>query len=118
MLLFVFKGYILPYPPGSLGPEIVATFFFVMIQYVRLFMSKIFFLIGLASVGNKTETTLHLFYSIILAIPVIVGYIYFLRFQTYVLVFDMCFNIIGLIFIAAELLFCLFAILNIKSNEN
>ena len=41
MLLFVFKGYVLPYPPGSLGPEIVAMLFFIFIQWIRLFIGKL-----------------------------------------------------------------------------
>jgi hypothetical protein len=40
MLLFVFKGYILPYPPGSLGPEVVATLFFLLIQWARLYIGS------------------------------------------------------------------------------
>lgn len=40
MLLFVYKGYVLPYPPGSLGPEITGTIFFLIIQFVRLNIGK------------------------------------------------------------------------------
>lgn len=60
---------------------------------------------------------MYLFYSLILGIPVLVGYIYYIRFQTYVIVFDLCFNAIGIIFVFGEILLSLFAIFNIKANE-
>lgn len=75
-------------------------------------------IIILASVGNKTETTFYLFYSILLGIPVIVGFTYYFRFQTYVIIFDMCFNIIGLVFTALEMILALIAIFYLKSQEN
>jgi hypothetical protein len=53
-----------------------------------------------------------------MAIPVAIGYIYYFNFQTYVLVFDLCFNIIGLVFLTFEIIFSLFSILYLKSYEN
>ena len=39
-LLYVFKGYILPYPPGSVGPEVVGLVFFTIWQFIRLQLGK------------------------------------------------------------------------------
>ena len=61
---------------------------------------------------------MYLFYSLLMGIPVVVGYIYYFRLQTYVLVFDMCFNIIGLLLTVSEMMLTLFAILYFKSQEN
>jgi hypothetical protein len=41
MVVYVFKGYELPYPPGSIGPEIVGTFFFIFIQWARIYVGKL-----------------------------------------------------------------------------
>jgi transmembrane protein 216 len=68
-------------------------------------------------VGNKTETSLYLLYSILLAIPVGVGYMYYLILQTYVLVFDLILNAIGCLFVVLEIILSFFAIFNIKANE-
>lgn len=71
----------------------------------------------LGSIGNKTELTIYLVYSLILSIPIVVGYVYFLQLQTYSLIFDLILNIIGLIFIALEVIFMIYAAINIKANE-
>jgi hypothetical protein len=54
---------------------------------------------------------------LILSIPICVGYVYFLQLQTYSLIFDLILNIIGLIFIALEVIFMIYAAINIKANE-
>lgn len=41
LLIYIFKGYVLPYPPGSLGPEVTGMIFFVIIQWIRLQICKI-----------------------------------------------------------------------------
>lgn len=61
--------------------------------------------------------TIYLLYSMLLSIPVLVGYGYFLRLQTYSLIFDLILNIIGIIFVGLELIFMIIASVNIKTNE-
>ena len=60
---------------------------------------------------------MYLFYSLILSIPILVGYGYFLRLQTYALIFDLILNIIGIVFIIVEMIFTIYALINIKANE-
>jgi len=54
---------------------------------------------------------------LILSIPVLVGYGYFLRLQTYSLIFDLILNVIGIVFIGLEVIFIIYAAINIKANE-
>jgi len=60
---------------------------------------------------------LYLLYAIVLSIPVLVGYGYFLRIQTYSLIFDLILNIIGIVFVSLEIIFIFYASINIKANE-
>jgi len=108
LILYIFKGYILPFPPRSIGPEITGIFFYMIIQYIRL---------KIGSNGNKTETAVYLFYCTILGIPVIVSYVFYIQLQTYVLVFDVVLNATGIIFIIVETLLSIRAIINIKSHD-
>ena len=98
-LLFLYKGLVLPYPPNSIGPEVVAFYFFMIIQFIRL---------KIISIGSKIKSSKYITYSLLLAIPVIMGYTYLLYFQTYSLVFDLGLNIFSLIYIFLEIIFALF----------
>ena len=100
-LLFVYKGFVFPYPPHSLGPEIAGFFFFITIQFFRN---------NLNNSGNKSETRSSLILSVCFSIPVIMGFVYLLRLQTYVLVFDLVMNIIGIVFIGLEIINIIIAI--------
>ena len=60
---------------------------------------------------------MYLLYALILSIPILVGYFYFLLLQTYSLIFDLILNVIGIIFIAFEMIFVMYALINIKANE-
>ena len=106
-LLFVYKGFVLPYPPQSLGPEIAGFYFFITIQLFRH---------SLNNTGNKTETISTLCLSLALCIPVIMGFVYLLRLQTYSLVFDLVMNIIGIIFVGMEIINIIVAILKFISK--
>jgi transmembrane protein 216 len=68
--------------------------------------------IFLASRGNKTEQIPPLVWSMSLSIPMIVGYVYFLTMQTYVLRIDVITNTIALCFVSLELLFSIFTSLS------
>ena len=73
--------------------------------------------INIGSIGNKTETSLYLFHSLLLIIPVAFGYFYLIVLQTYVLIFDVVLNAIGLVFLAIEVLMSISTIYKIKSHR-
>ncbi len=101
IILFIYKGLVLPYPPGTIGPEVVAFFFYMIIQLIRIqYVSK----------GNKTQSKKDIIVSAILSIPVFMGYVYLIRYQTYSLVFDLGLNIFSIGFLAIEVLLSLLAI--------
>mmetsp|Transcript_13727 Transcript_13727/g.25894 ORF Transcript_13727/g.25894 Transcript_13727/m.25894 type:complete len:110 (+) Transcript_13727:2140-2469(+) len=80
LALFIYKGYTLTYPPNSIGPEIVCMFFFIALQYLRLFIGKAYS----GSIGNKTETVTGMAWFLGLSLPTVLACIYYLQLQTYV----------------------------------
>merc|ERR1712054_484548 len=69
--------------------EIVLVFVVVGVDLCRIF---------LASRGNKTERNAALIWSLILLMFTIVGYVYFVRLQVYVLRMELYLNATALIF--------------------
>lgn len=75
-LLFAWKGTNLPYPDelrDMLGLEVAMVFLLAIIEYARIF---------LGTKGNKTEQAGPLVMSLILCLPALTGYAYFLRLQS------------------------------------
>eukprot|EP00285_Hemiselmis_virescens_P014213 CAMPEP_0173384622 /NCGR_PEP_ID=MMETSP1356-20130122/7196_1 /TAXON_ID=77927 ORGANISM="Hemiselmis virescens, Strain PCC157" /NCGR_SAMPLE_ID=MMETSP1356 /ASSEMBLY_ACC=CAM_ASM_000847 /LENGTH=144 /DNA_ID=CAMNT_0014340067 /DNA_START=98 /DNA_END=532 /DNA_ORIENTATION=+ len=105
--VFIWKGTALPYPDTRLAPEILLLFAYLFVENVRLF---------LCSKGNKIESRLIVLLSTSLMIPSALANIYYILFQIYVLRVDEIFNVISLIFLALELAFSLYAILNFSST--
>ena len=108
IIMFIFKANILVYPPGNLGTEIVGLFFLSMIQYVKL---------ANANTANKTELRNYHIYTMLFSIPSLMGYLFYLRFQVYCLVFDVVISAIGMAFAFFGLLFSIFACVKIKYKE-
>ena len=108
MIMFILKDTYLVYPSGTIAPEIVGMFFLLILQLVRL---------HLGSIGNKTEISMYLLYSIFLVIPVGVAYLYYIRFQLYVLWFDFFLCIFGFVFLLLEVIVSIYAVVSIKKNE-
>lgn len=104
-LLFIYKGFVLPYPPRSIGPEAVGFLFFMIIQYIR---------ISILNRGHKTETKFFLFLSLFLSIPVLMGIVFLIRFQTYVFVFDLGLNIFMFIFTCCEMLLTIVTLIKLS----
>lgn len=108
IILFIYKGMTLPYPPGSIGPEVAGFIFFMVIQFYRLKLTKS---------GNKSEQLFDLVISALLSIPVLMGYIFLIRLQTYVLSFDLGLNLFGLIYTGLEVLLLLHAMLKFSKSD-
>ncbi|GFH28575.1 uncharacterized protein HaLaN_27086, partial [Haematococcus lacustris] len=83
----------LPYPQRNYVLEFLFAWLWVLIDAPRLF---------LASKGNKTEQVGPLLFSFILALPVLGLYIYYIRFQTYVLKLDVFLNTGALVFMGLQ----------------
>ena len=104
IILYIFKANVLVYPPNNLGTEIVGLFFLLILQYVKL---------QNANTANKTELRNYHIYTILFSIPVLLGYVYYIYFQLYVLVFDFSLCVFGIAFAFLELVFSLIAMFNI-----
>ncbi|CAG9318322.1 unnamed protein product [Blepharisma stoltei] len=106
--MFVIKGYSLEYPKYTVGGEVAGIFLVTAVQQYRLF---------LGSVGNKTEGVIYLVWFIIFSIPPIIGAIYYIVIQTYVLILDVIINAAFLVLVGLECLMSIMTIINFKSAE-
>ena len=71
----------------------------------------------MASVGNKTEQSVFIFGFLIMALPSFVGFLYYGLYQTYVIIYDLILNAIGILILAIEFIFALLVLINIKTYE-
>ncbi|XP_071944182.1 transmembrane protein 216-like [Antedon mediterranea] len=102
ILIFVFKGNVLPFPGSSLANEIVLLFILLAVETVR---------ICIGTEGNLTEKIPYLGVSVMLYIPVFFVYLYYLKWQTYVLLVEVFLNVIPIIFLALEFIFSVIAMI-------
>ncbi len=108
LLLFIFKRFAFDYEYGPIIGEVIFAIFLLLFNIFR---------IRLTSIGNKTERALILLIAVLIGIVNLVGYIYFMRLQTFVTYFDVVFSAIGLVIIFFEVLFSILTMFNIKVHE-
>ncbi|KAM3146567.1 hypothetical protein pb186bvf_001536 [Paramecium bursaria] len=108
LLIFIYKGYGLYYASNLLSLDIFILVLSAFIQYPRL---------ELGSIGNKTESPNQIMWLLLLCFPMAFFFFYFMLLQTYVLLAELVINIIGLIFLAFEIAFSVFAFLSFKNYE-
>ncbi len=100
LLTFIYKGNQFIYPDGVLGWEVSFSFFYLIVEKVRLFQG---------SKGNKTEQIPPLAWSSLLSLTVVLLHAFYITEQTYVLRVDVIVNAIGLVFVALETLLAFLA---------
>ncbi|XP_018589198.2 transmembrane protein 216 isoform X2 [Scleropages formosus] len=98
LLMFVYKGVLLPYPPGNLVLDLMLLFLFLGLEILRIFYG---------SKGNLCEQTLATVLSVGILVPCAVLSVYFLLLQTFVLRLEVIVNALLLCFYGFELLLCL-----------
>eukprot|EP00744_Colponema_vietnamica_P023416 GILI01033856.1.p1 GENE.GILI01033856.1~~GILI01033856.1.p1 ORF type:complete len:141 (+),score=22.97 GILI01033856.1:126-548(+) len=108
IILFVYKGAVLPYPPNNFGWEITFIFFYAILQSIRLF---------LGSKGNKTEQTSSIGWFLGLTVPVILIHVFYLQAQIYVLRADIIINVMAIVWLAIETLLGLIAFCIFRNQE-
>lgn len=102
LVLYVYKGQVLPYPEDFLAMEVVGILLIAAIDPCRLL---------LGSRGNKTETLAPIIWFICLSVPLILGHVYYVRYQVFVLRADQVLNGFSLAFLALEFFLALWAAL-------
>ncbi|KAJ8315020.1 hypothetical protein KUTeg_007170 [Tegillarca granosa] len=102
ILIFIFKGETLPYAENVLPAEVILVFILAGIEALRIFF---------AQKGNLTERIPGVVVSILLSIPAILGAIFLLLWQTYVLRIDVILAAIQLAFLGLELIFGIISII-------
>jgi transmembrane protein 216 len=99
----LFKVVNLPYPTGTVISEFLLLLFLCCIEFVRICMGR---------KGNLTERVLPVLVSIGLTIPSILGVVYFLIWQTYVLRLEVVLCSIQLTLQGLELTFALLCVIS------
>ncbi|KAJ8282125.1 hypothetical protein COCON_G00046440 [Conger conger] len=101
ILMFVYKGILLPYPRANLILDIVLLFLYLGLEVLRLFYGW---------KGNLCERSLALMLSLAVLVPCSVLCVYYLLLQTFVLRLELVLNAIQLCFYSLELLLSLITI--------
>lgn len=108
IVTLVYKAVEFPYPSAILGAEATTLSFLAVIDLGRL---------ALGHKGNLTQSRLPLGLFVVLCAPVILGHVYMLAYQTYILRLDQIVNVIMLCFVCVETVFAFFiavAVLSLK----
>jgi transmembrane protein 216 len=105
---FIIKGANLLYPPDTMGVELACLVFYL------------FFCLGrnyIGTIGNKTETSSYLIFFLLFSFVPFFSNCYFMVLQTYSLKIEVILNVIGMIFVSLEYVFCLIAVIVIGRHE-
>ena len=106
VVCLIYKAVAFPYPSSILGAEATTLSFLAVIDLGRM---------ALGHKGNLTQARLPLLLFLLLCAPVLLGHVYFLSFQTYVMRLDAVINVIALVFVCCEILLAFFIILAVLS---
>lgn len=97
ILSFVSKNSFLPYPNTiHLKYEWVLMFCLIFMNYIKVYLGNL---------GNKSESSNFIGTYILICIGSIIGYVFFMRVQTFVLMLEFIINLIGLIISGVGLIF-------------
>ena len=107
--LLFYKAYLFDYPPLYFVLEVGALLLLTVWQLIRLFVG---------TKGNKLETSSTTLGFICMGLVALLGNVYFLQFQTYVLAMETYLNYLCICLGAIELLLSGFAAIEFKSLEN
>jgi transmembrane protein 216 len=102
---FIYKEYSLTYPPYTLGPELAFFVVFCLVMWFR---------VHLGSMGNKGERLSAVAWFILITIPGILGVLFFMLMQTYVLVADLIINVFLIAFVGGEGALAILHLLKLK----
>lgn len=103
ILIYAYKNETLPYADNVLPAEVILVFILAGIEALRLFF---------AQKGNLTERIVGVVISILLSIPAVLGALYLILWQTYVLRVDVILAAIQAAFIGLELVFGIVSMIN------
>ncbi|KAM4586335.1 transmembrane protein 216 isoform 2-T2 [Fundulus diaphanus] len=95
ILMFIYKGILLPYPPDNLVLDVVLLLLFLALETLRIFY---------AWKGNLCERSLSSFVSLFILFPCAALAVYYLLLQTFVLRLEFLLSAVLLCFYGLELL--------------
>uniref|UniRef100_A0A0G4IF85 Transmembrane protein 216 n=1 Tax=Chromera velia CCMP2878 TaxID=1169474 RepID=A0A0G4IF85_9ALVE len=107
VLLFIYKGAVLPYPPGAYASEFSILALVLLIALIR-------YAVGTA--GNKTERFGLMLWFLVLSIPTLGAAVYYCLFQVYVLRLEYALSIILILLTGFETVISVAALIFFKSS--
>lgn len=96
------------YAGNKIIGELIGFLLYFILSVIRL---------KLLGMGNKTENSGLILIGLIFSPLILINYIYFLRLQVYVVVYEVILNTIGIILLGIEALLALYAMIIISSSE-
>ena len=102
ILIYIYKGVNLPYPPNTLLAEVLLLIFYPVLEAVRLYFGM---------KGNLTRRIPALAVALLFAVPVFLTSLYFMIWQTYILRLEFILAIIHVVFISLEIIFSVVSII-------
>ncbi|XP_074662257.1 transmembrane protein 216-like [Tubulanus polymorphus] len=96
ILIFIYKGEILPFATNVLPAEVVLLLIWTIIEAMRIFLGQ---------KGNLTERMITVVLSIVMLVPSVLGVVFLIIWQTYVLRIDVILCAIEFVFLGLELIF-------------
>jgi transmembrane protein 216 len=105
-LLFLYKGYQLPYPGDHYEMELAFLFLWALCEPIRIF---------LGSKGNKTESSGPMLWCVLLTVPLLALHVFYLLAQTYVLHIEQVLNGLAIGFQGLQALLGIFSMYSFQS---
>lgn len=109
ILIFIYKGANLPYPPDTLLAEVFLLIFFPVIEAVRLYFGM---------KANLTRRVPGIVVALLFAVPAFLLALYLMLWQTYILRLEFILAIIQLLFISLEIVFSLVAAITFSRSPD
>ena len=88
-LVYLYKLFNLPYPNGNFATEVIIFILLSCVEWMRLYMAR---------KGNLTDSWPPMIASLLLNVPSVLGVLYFLLWQTYILRIEVILVIIEIVF--------------------
>eukprot|EP00730_Choanoeca_flexa_P018041 TRINITY_DN8747_c1_g1_i1.p1 TRINITY_DN8747_c1_g1~~TRINITY_DN8747_c1_g1_i1.p1 ORF type:complete len:138 (+),score=6.27 TRINITY_DN8747_c1_g1_i1:87-500(+) len=106
-LLLIWKGFFLPYTDGALASEWIVLVLLQLTELTRLHWG---------SRGNLLQESKSLIFLLVFTIPSLLGYLFFLRWQTYVLRIEVALSAIFLTLTGIVFVLGILALINVSKS--
>jgi len=108
IILIFYKSFTYTYSHSSRALDSIVVVFWALSDISRIILAK---------KGNKCEDSYPLLINLALAIPVIMGHVFFILWQTIILEMDKILSIVGIVFVSMEIILSAIAIVTFTTSK-